>query len=48
MESGPRLGGAAALYSAGGVRACAERDRNPLSPLSLPLGSLEYHVARPR
>jgi hypothetical protein len=28
LESGPRLGGAAVLYSAGGVRVCAERDRN--------------------
>ena len=31
-ENGPRLGGAAALYSAGGVR-FRGRDRNPCSPL---------------
>jgi hypothetical protein len=32
LESGPRLGGAAALYTAGGV-GLRRWDRNPFSPL---------------
>ena len=46
LESGPRLGGAAVLYSAGGVRLHGW-DRNPLSPLTSLTGGPQQHVPSP-